>query len=124
MTLKIEPGVWFLTERMTYGRFGLPKKVIRVSRSRVYYEYPERSRKTKEIEGWVGGYCAVDSILRVVSSEEVGLAAWEYQLKMSAIYEDECKKALTKFHAEMSGFFDLIDKHKLELNALTPKSAL
>ena len=122
MTIEIEPGVWFLTERMTYGRFGRPKKVVMVSGSRVYYEYPERSIKTKEIKNWVKGRCLKSSVMRVVSSEEVGLAAWEYQMKMSVIYEDVCKQALTKFQTEMDGFFDLIDKHKLELNSPTPKS--
>lgn len=100
----IQVGKWVLTEKLTYGRFGLPKLVTDISKSRVYWKAPHRSKGV--IEEWTTGYCSISSVLRVVDSEEIGVAAWHEQIRLSQILEAETGSAQKRFQENMNNFFN------------------
>lgn len=102
---KLTPGKWILVEKLTYGRFSHPMKIINVSGSRVYWRKPRYRLNGTTVDEWEMGYSAIKSVRHVVATRELGVAAFDEQMRLSKILDQEQRAALARFNAGMESFF-------------------
>lgn len=78
MAVPVKEGQWFTTgANVLYTYAGVPKKCVKVSGKRVYFERVEKR------EGQVGPeYCSIDSVNYVYSSYEHALARYELAIEI------------------------------------------
>lgn len=95
----MEVGNWVLAESIAiYNQYSRPRRITKISGSRVYVELPRRD-KAGEIKEWESRYYASKSIMAVFDTEEQAQAVFDLDQRLSDKEQDDLK-VLHKQHQE------------------------
>lgn len=101
--MKLEAGSWILIESMIINRIGYPRRVIKVSGKRVYWELP-RYNKDGSLDYNEPGFCMLKSVKFVVPSEAAGVAIYKEQQRLDEILNAEHGEADKKFYNSRASY--------------------